>query len=100
MDRDVPEALNPNATDAIRWNQILKSIIDENLNNKPTDVYKTLLEVSQLENIILPKKTVRKAIYSMRASIKKKFLCSVGFQSGVNFLICEPHIRHYLDISL
>ena len=61
MDRDVPEALNPNATDAIRWNQILKSIIDENLNNKPTDVYKTLLEVSQLENNTLPdKETLRK----------------------------------------
>ena len=76
--RDVPEDFNPNFTNTIRWSQIQKSIIEDNLNNKPAEIYKNLLEVSQLENITLPdKKIVRKKIYSMRASIKKKHRRSI-----------------------
>ena len=77
--REVPEDINPNFTNTIRWSQILKSIIEDNLNNKPAEIYKTLLEVSQLENITLPdKEIVRKKIYSMRASIKKQHLCLIA----------------------
>ena len=78
IDREVPEDFNPDFTNRIRWTQILRSIIEENLNNKPAVIYKTLVEVCLVENLTLPdKEIVRKKIYSLRASIKKKHLRSI-----------------------
>ena len=78
IDREVPEDFNPDFTNRIRWTQILRSIIEENLNNKPAVIYKTLVEVCLVENLALPdKEIVRKKIYSLTASIKKKYLRSI-----------------------